>query len=78
MIKYFYDGRDITGLGFTCGILLILVFCVVGGNSYTKWKCNNFEEVTGFEVKYISFDACYVKGSDGVFIRYDSKYKSIN
>lgn len=84
MLKYFYDDYwgELTGLGFTlvttCIIVLVVALMFVGGNSYTKWQCNNYKEVTGFEVKYIDFDACYIKGSDGVFVRYDSKYKNIN
>ena len=63
-------------------LFYIGVICVgltfAGENQYEKWLCGNYEQVTGFQTKYINFDSCYIKGGDGVFIRYDDKYKSVN
>jgi len=49
----------------------------LGVNKHERWSCANYEAVTGFETKYIEWEYCYIKGSDGVFIRYDEKYKSV-
>jgi hypothetical protein len=76
--KVFFDDWGLTGIGMLCAALLGVLLLAGVANSYTGWKCSNYEKVTGFETKYISFDACYVKGSNDIFMRYDSNYKTVN
>lgn len=76
--KMFFDDYGLTGIGILCAAILGIGFLFVIANSHIKWQCSNYEEITGFESKYVNYDACYIKGSDGIFIRYDSKYKTIN
>lgn len=34
-------------------------------NTYEEWVCNNYEEVTSVETKFIAFDGCYAKEQNG-------------
>ena len=64
----------IIGVGaFTAGALVI----IFGVEYQREYRCDSYQEVTGFKTKYVSFDGCYVKGSNGVFVRYDNKFKKI-
>lgn len=76
-MKYFYDNYGVTWLSFLIIAIVGLILMIISINSYTRWQCNNYEIVTGFEVKYIDYDECYIKNTDGIFIRYDAKYKSV-
>ena len=57
---------------------VLVVGLVEGTNSHTQWQCDNYAEMTQQDTKFIRYDACYVKGLDGKFKRYDSKYRSNN
>ena len=47
----------VVSLGF---IALMVVGCTIE-ETYNNWKCNNWGEVTGNEVRYEVFDRCYTK-----------------
>jgi len=78
IISVFFDNLGITFIGMATLMVFLLTFSIAGLNKYSKWQCNNYETMTGFESKYVEWDACYIKGSDSIFIRYDSNYKSVN
>ncbi len=77
MKRHFVDGYGLTGYSVIYLLVAALVLLLSGANKYGRWQCSNYEQVTGFEVKYIEWDSCYIKGSDDVFIRYDKNYKSV-
>lgn len=74
---HFYNSYGLSGYSVVYIFIIGMWMLLTGVNSYTGWKCNNYEQVAGFEVKYVEWDACYIKGSDGRFVRYDSYYKDI-
>ena len=63
----------------TLGIILaVLVFIVsiyggifIGVHEYREYQCKSYEQITGKETLYNSFDSCYVK-NNGIFERYDA------
>lgn len=74
---HFYNCYGLTGYSVVYLALLFLVLMFKGVNSYREYQCDNYELVTGFTVKYINWDACYIKDSSGRYIRYDHHYKDI-
>jgi hypothetical protein len=77
MKEHFVNIYGLTGysIAYICIVSIVLIF--LGADEYNEWLCDNYEQVTGFDSKYINWDGCYVKDSDNVFIRYDQKYKSV-
>jgi hypothetical protein len=75
--KHFVNGWGITGYSMIYIASIAFLLMMTGANKYSRWQCSNYTEATGFESKYIEWDSCFIKGSDGVFIRYDDKYKSV-
>ena len=69
--NHFWDRYGLTLFGLIC------IWCIVisGAVKWSEWSCDNYQKITGFESKFIAFDACYVKNEDGRFIRYDAYYK---
>jgi uncharacterized membrane protein len=76
--RLFYDNIGITEFGIVALAVFVLVslfgLAFVSIDKINEYQCNNFHEVTGREVIYKHFDACYVK-SYGKFIRYDRNFK---
>jgi len=58
-------------------ILYVAVFflLLLAVNYYEEYRCNNYQEVTGRDSKWVFMDECYVKKYDNTWIKYDSKYK---
>ena len=59
-------------------ILIIISFFVamfILFDSYAEYRCENYEEITGRKSKWVFMDACYVKTSEGKWIRYDTSHK---
>ena len=61
---------------------IVLIVGVIGTifygmNSYTKYKCSQYQTVTGKPTRYVNFDSCYIKDK-GVYERYEVyKMKSV-
>lgn len=63
---------------FTLVVVLTTAFftlVVLPLNYYHQWQCENYQEITGRESKWVHFDNCYVKTKDDEWIRYDDKFK---
>lgn len=73
--NHIWDSWGITGFGLIYSFLVIVSLFIFAAIKWSEWSCDNYQEVTGFESKFIAFDACYVKNKNGIFIRYDSYYK---
>lgn len=60
------------------GLAVIVLFCfgvfAIVVNEYTNYQCNNYQQLTGKETKYVQFDICYIK-TDAGWQRYD-EYKA--
>ena len=69
------DSWGITGFGLIYLFILIVSISIFAAIKWSEWSCDNYQKITGFESKFIAFDACYVKNEDGRFIRYDAYYK---
>ena len=77
MKRHFIDELGLTFYSMFYAFVICAILLLVVENKYKRFLCKNYEEVTGFKVRYIDWDACYIKGGDGIFIRYDKKYKSV-
>ena len=77
IINHFYDDCELTANSLMYMIIIMLLLIAVGFDRYYSWQCDNYQEVTGFESMYVEWDACFIKGSDGVFVKYDDKYKGV-
>lgn len=75
--NHFVNEWGVTGYLVIYICLIFFILLALGANKYSRWQCSNYTEATGFESKYIEWDSCFIKGSDGVFIRYDDKYKIV-
>lgn len=74
--KLFIDAWDEpTIFSYLLICISVIVLIGIGADLLLKRSCDNYEEITGRESKYISFDACYVKTVEHKWIRYDSGYK---
>lgn len=73
--NHFLNSYGLTGYSIIYSVIIFIILLFISLNKYTEWQCKNYQEVTGRESIYISFDACYVKNKDGELIRYDSYYK---
>ena len=76
--SHFFVYGGLSGNSLIYMVVIIIYLLFAGVNKYERWSCGNYEMVTGFESKYIEWEHCYIKGSDGVFIRYDEKHKSVD
>jgi hypothetical protein len=55
---------------FVLGVTLLVGGIAAGSNTYTKYRCNQYERITGAPTKYSNFDTCYVK-VDNTWQRWD-------
>lgn len=70
------DKHDVKFLAvFVTAISLAIVLIVIVSEIVGQYQCNNYQDITGRESKWVFIDACYVKGDGGKWIRYDSAYK---
>lgn len=58
--------------------LSIIIGIFVIANEYSEYLCSNYQKVTGVETTFMSFDACYIKGDNGRFERYDDTLRNNN
>lgn len=66
-----WDRDGLTFFGFVSAIILAIASAGFAIDKVVQWQCHNYQEMTGKEVKYINFDACYVNTGSG-WVRYDS------
>jgi hypothetical protein len=66
---------DLTSFGMGLVVVGLICALVLGINAVEERSCNNYEEVTGRDSKWVFMDACYVQRDDGTWIRYDKAYK---
>ena len=62
-------------LKFTSFMVFVVLIHGLILNFLCQRSCENYEEVTGRESKWIFMDSCYVKKDDGKWIRYDLSFK---
>ena len=60
-------------LGIVLGLMLLAVFV---SDSWARYTCANFENVTGKNTRYVAFDVCYIK-HDGEWMRYPDYQKTL-
>ena len=67
--EHFVDYHGLTPASFIYLGLSGLFFIALILLRLNEVPYNNYEKMTGFGTEYITFDACYVKNSEGRFIR---------
>ncbi len=75
--EHFVDYWGLTGYSFTYIGVIALAILIWSAISLRERSCSNYAELNNLEYTYIVFDACYIKNSDGLFIRDDGNYKSV-
>ena len=65
-MKIFLEILTITAIALAA--LFIMIYVVE--KTYGPWQCGNISKMTGRDVKYITFDGCYVE-HNGEFIPKD-------
>lgn len=59
-------------------ILSLTIGSLVVSNAYVSYTCSSYQKVTGVETTFVQFDACYIKGDNGRFERYDDTLRNNN
>ena len=74
MKNHFLDYYGLTGYSIFYITAIVAALLVVGINALESWRCDNYQEVTGRESRYIDYDSCYVKNDHSKWVRYDSNF----
>lgn len=61
---------------FVAVCVVVIGLFIYGIDAYSEWQCDNYNELTGRDTKYINFDVCYVNVNDE-WVRYDSNYRRV-
>jgi len=61
-------------LGFVFIVMALVSSCAIGANAYIRYQCEKYAQITGKDTRYVEFDSCYIKTSEG-FQRWD-EYKA--
>lgn len=56
--------------------LSIIIGILVAADEYVSYTCSSYQKVTGVETTFVQFDACYIKGDNGRFERYDDTLRN--
>ena len=79
--NHVWDWSGLTGYGLIYLIIIVIIIViylmVIGVNALSDRSCRLHSEITGLETVYTPYDACFVKNSEGRFVRYDSNYKDV-
>ena len=54
----------------TFGILLLVSGLIIGSNTFTRYRCNQYERLTGTRTEFSEFDICYIELEDKM-VRWD-------
>jgi hypothetical protein len=63
----------VAGLIFILGVILVIVFAVVG---MSAWSCNMLEDVFKTPTTYVPFNECFIMNADGEYIP-ETTYKTL-